>query len=312
MKSKDGKLLTKTEDQLERWKEHFQEVLNRPPPVNPPNREINPPININTGAITKAEIMKAIKSLKNGKASGIDNIPPEALKAGDDTIINWLHKLLNKMWTNEEIPDDWRRGLMIKLPKKGDTTSCQNWRGITLLSIPSKVLASIILSRMKTAVDKQLRDEQAGFRQERSCVDQIATLRIIIEQSIEWQTSLYMTFIDFEKAFDSVNHKVLWNILETYGIPAKIISIIKQLYINLTCQVLHAGTLTHSFPVTTGVRQWCLLSPLLFLVTLDWVCKTAFNIPRGIRWTMVKRLEDIDFADDICMISHRLQFSTPK
>ena len=72
--------------------------------------------------------------------------------------------------------------------------------GITLLSIPSKILYSVILQRIKTEVGKTLRDEQEGFRQERSCVDQIATLRIIVEQTIEWQTSLCMNFIDFEKA----------------------------------------------------------------------------------------------------------------
>jgi hypothetical protein len=69
-----------------------------------------------------------------------------------------------------------------------------------LFRTSSKILCSVILQRIKTEVDKTLRDEQAGFRQERSCVDQIATLRIIVEQTIEWQTSLCINFIDFEKA----------------------------------------------------------------------------------------------------------------
>ncbi|VDO94907.1 unnamed protein product [Schistosoma margrebowiei] len=61
-----------------------------------------------------------------------------------------------------------------------------------------------MLNRMKDCVDAQLRDQQAGFRKDRSCTDQIATLRIIVEQSIEWNSSLYINFIDYEKAFDSV------------------------------------------------------------------------------------------------------------
>ena len=81
----------------------------------------------------------------------------------------------NRIWNEEQIPDDWRKGLLVKLPKKGDLSLCNNWRGITLLSIPSKFLYSVILQRIKTEVDKTLRDEQAGFKQERSCVDQIAT-----------------------------------------------------------------------------------------------------------------------------------------
>ena len=91
----------------------------------------------------------------------------------------------NRIWNEEQIPDDWRKELLVKLPKKGDLSLCNNWRGITLLSIPSKFLYSVILQRIKTEVGKSLRDEQEGFRQERSCVDQIATLRIIVEQIIE-------------------------------------------------------------------------------------------------------------------------------
>ena len=75
-----------------------------------------------------------------------------------------------------------------------------------------------------------MREEQAGFRQERSCTDQIATLRIIIEQSIEFQSSLYLDFVDFEKAFDSVDHQFLWNLLGLYGVPDKVIRIIKLFY----------------------------------------------------------------------------------
>ena len=195
------------------------------------------------------------------------------------------------------------------LPKKGDTSQCNNWRGITLLSIPSKVLCSIILSRMKKEVDKKMRDEQAGFRQERSCVDQIATLRIIIDQTIEWQTSLYLNFVDFQKAFDSVDHQVLWGILAHYGIPRKVISTIQKLYEGFTCQVIHGGTMGEPFPVTTGVRQGCLLSPLLFLLVIDWVSRTAYSNPAGIQWTLTSRLEDLDFADDICTLAHRLQDS---
>lgn len=70
-------------------------------------------------------------------------------------------------------------------------------------------------------MDKMMRDEQAKFRQERSCVDQIATLRIINEQTIEWQASLFLNFIDFQKSFDIVDHQVLWEILKHYGIHSE-------------------------------------------------------------------------------------------
>ncbi len=78
-----------------------------------------------------------------------------------------------------------------------------------LLSVPSKILTRIMLERLKEALDKRLRDEQAGFRQDKSSIDHIATLRIIIEQSLEWQSPLYTVFVDFEKAFDSVDRKAV-------------------------------------------------------------------------------------------------------
>ena len=96
-----------------------------------------------------------------------------------------LHRILNFAWEKEEIPGDRKKGLLVKLTKKGDVSRCSYWKGIMLLSIPSKVLTRVILNRMKVAVDEVLREEQVGFRKDRSCTDQIATLRIIVEQSIE-------------------------------------------------------------------------------------------------------------------------------
>ena len=101
------------------------------------------------------------------------------------------------------VPEQWKEGLIIKIPKKGDLNECDNYTGIMLLSVPGKMLNRVLLERMKDAVDLMLRDNQAGFRKNRSCADQIASLRIIIERSLEWNSPLYINFIDFEKAFDT-------------------------------------------------------------------------------------------------------------
>ena len=230
VRNKEGRLLTIVEYQLARWKEHFQEVLNRT--VSEQRPQLNPgdPLDINIREIIKEEIHKALNSLKNGKAAGTDNIPAEALKEGGTGIINQLHQLLNLIWATEKIPTEWSKELLVKLPKYGDLSQCGKWRAITLLSILSKVLSKIILERMKNPIDNVLRDEQAGFRKKRSCADQIATLRIIVEQSIKWQSPLDTCFIDFEKAFDSVDRESIWNILLHYGVPIKFFDIIKALY----------------------------------------------------------------------------------
>ncbi|VDP23361.1 unnamed protein product [Schistosoma margrebowiei] len=95
---------------------------------------------------------------------------------------------------------------------------------------------------------------------ERSCTDRIATLRSIVEQSVEWNSSLYINFIDYEKAFDSVDRRTLWKLLRHYGVPEKIVNIIRNSCDGLQCKVVHGGQLTDAFEVRTGVRQCCLLS----------------------------------------------------
>ena len=203
------------------------------------------------------------------------------------------------------VPDAWKKGIIIKLPKKGDLKDCGNWRGINLLSVPGKVFCRVMLKRIKTSLDKILREEQAGFRPGRSCKDQIFVLRTILEQSMEWNSTLYLNFIDFEKAFDSVHHDTLWKILKSYGFPQKIINILQSMYCDNQCSVKHGGQLSEWFRVKSGVRQGCVISPMLFLVVIDWVMKTATSDkPRGITWNTFDRVEDEDFADDIALLSH--------
>ena len=157
-------------------------------------------------------------------------------------------------------------------------------------------------------VDPMLRDQQAGFRQNRSCLDQIATLRIIVEQSLEWNSSLYVNFVDYEKAFDSVDRKTLWKLLRHYGVPTKLVNLIKNSYDGTGCRVIHGGQLTCRFEVKTGVRQGCLLSPFLFLLAIDWIMKmTTVQRTSGIQWTLWTQLEDLDFADDLALLSHSHQ-----
>ena len=131
------------------------------------------------------------------------------------------------------------------------------------------------MNRMKDAIDPQLCKQEAGLHKHSSCTDQIATLCIILEQSLEWNFSLYITFVDYEKAFDSVNRQTLWQLLRHYQIQEKITNIIRNSYEGMTCMVVDGWHLTDVFEGRTGVRQQCLLSPVMFLLMMDWVIKTS-------------------------------------
>ena len=105
----------------------------------------------------------------------------------------------------------------------------------------------------------------------------------------------------------SINREVLWRLLRHYGMPDKVVTIIRALYEGFSAQVVHNGQRTQPLNMRTGLRQGCLISPLLFLVALDWVTRTAFDRKRGIQWTFTTSLEDLVFADDLALLSRRIQ-----
>jgi hypothetical protein len=111
-------------------------------------------------------------------------------------------------------------------------------------------------------------------------------------------------FIDFQKAFDKINHNSVWNALQKRSVPVKIINLIKTIYKSCKCKILHQGRLSDPFEIKNGVRQGCVLSPLLFLLVVDDIMETLEKeSPRGIQWGINKQLTDTDI-DDICILTH--------
>ena len=195
---------------------------------------------------------------------------------------------------------------MVAILKKGDVSDCNNWRGITLLSMPGKVFCTTFLERLKSELDAILREEQSGFRRGRSCIEQILTLENIIEQTIEYKAQIVLNLIDFRKTFDSVHRDTLWKILKLYGVPEKFITIFKGLYKNSrSCVRTHVGT-TDYFNVYSGVRQGFVLSPAFFLIVIDFFMTKAMNLECGII-SGNGTLSDLDFADDIALIGKNRQ-----
>ena len=182
---KQGRLITTEAEQDARGTEHFSEVLNRPPPPPPPPpteadiQEAETDLDFNTNPPGKEEIIAAIKSLKNGKFPGQDKADPQL--AAD-----LLQPLFADIWEGMKLPEDWTERVIVKIPKKGALNNCNNWQGITLLSVLSQILAKIITQRIADTVDQQLRREQAGFWKGERCTDQIFILCNIIEQCTEW------------------------------------------------------------------------------------------------------------------------------
>ncbi|KAH9590639.1 hypothetical protein MS3_00001128 [Schistosoma haematobium] len=142
---------------------------------------------------TIEEARMSTRQINSGKAAGPDDIPAEALKSDLEATANMRHILFRRIWEEEHVPTDWKEGYFIKIPKRGDPSKCENYKGITLMSVPGNPMK-----------DTRLRDQQTRFRKNRLCTDQIVTLWIIVEQSTGWNSSLYTNFLDYE-AFDNVD-----------------------------------------------------------------------------------------------------------
>ena len=128
--------------------------------------------------------------MKKGKSAGVDNIPADLVQAGREDVITALTTKCNKIWQTGELPTPWTQSLVITLPKKGNLQQCQNYRAISLISHPSKVIMKIILNILKKQLEKIITEEYAGFRAGRSTTDQIFNLRILCEKYLQHQHDL--------------------------------------------------------------------------------------------------------------------------
>ena len=204
----NGQIIKDEGSCLKRWAEYFENLLNADKPaelINFDNYKPMEEIDVEMEPPSMEERDKAISHLKRNKAPGLDNITPEMLKDGGSEIRAWLLCICKLVWEKEQTPEEWGKGIILPLPKKGDITYCNNNRGITLIDIGGKVFSTIMLMRVKDAVDMQMRENQAGFRKGRSCQDQIFCLNQTIEKCLDQQLPCLINFIDFKAAFDSVH-----------------------------------------------------------------------------------------------------------
>ena len=192
--------------------------------------------------------------MKKGKSAEIDNIQAELGQAGREDVITALTTICHKTWQTGEWPTQWTQSLVITLPKKGNLQQCQNYRTISPISHPSKVMLQIILNRLKPQAEKIIAEEHAGFRAGRSTTEQIFNLRILCEKYLQHLQDLYHVYIVVKKAFDRVWHATLWATMRKYNISASLIRVIKNLHNKATSAVLFNSSLGDWFRTTVGVE----------------------------------------------------------
>lgn len=332
VRSADGAALIKEKSKiLERWAEHFQELLNRTNlhdqsaldelPTLPTAQEID-------AEPSQAEVTKALHSLKNKKSPGEDGVPGEVFKYGGPQLGSYMHSFLVLCWRNRKIPERWKNANIISIYKrKGDRSECGNSRGISLLDVAGKVLARIILHRLLVHISERILPEsQCGFRPDRSTTDMIFAARLLLEKSREQQREINFGFIDLTKAFDTVNREILWKLLEKFGCPPTALAIIREFHNGMLARVSLGGASSEQFSVQSGVKQGCVLAPVLFniyLVAVTLLSRTQVGPDNGIsiryrfdggifntrrlkakNLTVSTQIFELQYADDATAIAH--------
>ena len=267
---------------MERCVEHYSELYSRETVVT--NAALNdirdlPMMEELDNEPTIEDLSKAIDSLSCGKAPGCDSIPPEVIKCAKPALLQHLHQLLCLCcWNEGTVPQEMRNATIVTLYKnKGDRSDCNNYRGISLLSIVGKAFARVLLIRLQKLASRVYPESQCGFRAGRSTIDMIFSVRQLQEKCREQGMPLYVAFIDLTKAFDLVSRKGLFRLLEKIGCPPKLRSMVVSFHENMKGTVVYDGSTSETFPVCSGVKQGCVLAPTLFGIFFALLLSYAFD-----------------------------------
>ena len=217
------------------------------------------------------EVKQALTNANRGKACGTDEIQSDVLN--NDISIAFIHVLMNVCFTSGSVPAEWSKGIINPIPKSNtaDMRDPLSYRGITLSNSMYKLYSSVINDRLSKWVENSdiLVDEQNGFRKKRSTIDHLSSVTNLIETRKKLKRSTFCAFIDLKKAYDSVNRELLWHKLEHLGIGGTMLNAVKSLYTAVSSCVRINGFYTEWFDVTSGLRQGCSLSPLLFNIFIN-------------------------------------------
>ena len=190
-------------------------------------------------------------------------------------ITDSLLQILNQAFLSGNIADNWTDSIVVSIPKKGDMSEMNNYRGISLMSTVLKIICVILSKQINVAAEMANRFScsQAGFRKRKECITQAACLAEIIQRRCIADKDTFGLFVDFKKAYDTMPHEALFANLKWFGIHGRAYDFIVALYRQNTIQIRvgrgEASALSNPVPLLRGVRQGFPLSCVLFNIFIN-------------------------------------------
>ena len=254
---------------------------------------------------TVSEIESGIKKTKAGKATALDIVSNELLKATSKFIAPIITNLFNRILSSENIPDAWGLGIIVPIFKAGEQDDPDNYRGISINSCISKLFTLLLNNRLTNFTDNNnsIHFNQLGFRRDYRTADHVFTLKTIVDNTLTAKRDLYVCFVDFKKAFDTVWRDGLLLKLLRSRVSTKFVRLLKNMYNSLKCCVRLPLGLSQPFPSLTGLRQGCNLSPILFNLFINDLVDSCNSIISDSPMLNNIKISCLLYADDLILIS---------
>ena len=221
-------------------------------------------------------------------------------------MVKALYELFKKVWDEEAVPSKWNESRVLLLHKGGNMSKqlLQNYRPISLGNTVGKIFSYVLNERVKVISDRyvMIGEEQNGFRKDRRGEDNLYIIRELIDKNQKEKGTLYLAFLDIEKAYDKVNRHTLIQVLTSLGFHSKLCNIIKSMYTNTRARYIFGDIETNWVKLEKGVRQGCVLSPLLFSLYTEELAARIRNTGYGVR-IGDSRLGVLIYADDVVLIA---------
>ena len=251
--------------------------------------------------ISKDDLFQSLKLQNKNGSPASDGLTPRVYLWAWDIIADDFTEVINNCYLNGSMSKSMRAAIVTLLPKKGNLKELANWRPVSLLNTDYKILARIITKRLMEDVKDQISIEQKCAIKGRQLFDIHLNLSTALKNCKSAKDPNIITCYDYRKAFDMLDHSIIWKSLKNLNVKSETIKWIQVMYSNITSQIQVNGALSKEILIMRGIRQGCPLSMLLFIIALEALArslKSDVNIKTPYQDMVLQQ-----YADDLSTIT---------